>query len=177
MITSCIISPKKYATRSTLENSPKKTVVFQEDSQVPTITNFQFSKNMSSLVRQDVDVKPGRDMKKVSISSSSDEGLGDLSFSPCSTLLPDIARWWREAGGQGGWRWKSCQPAASLVSILGDGRIKMSGASGKGVYFTSHPPTEFTKVQLATINYGHLGVIKRTDFWLEVKGFPTRISK
>ena len=76
MRTSCIKSPKKFATSSTLENLAKKTVVCQEDSQVPTITKFQFSKNMSSHVCQDVDVKPGRDMKKVSISSSSDEGLG-----------------------------------------------------------------------------------------------------
>ena len=64
--------------------------------------------------------------------------------------------------------------AASLASILGDGRIKMSqyGAAGKEVHFTSLPPTEFTKGQLATNNYGqvaHFGVIERTECWLEVE--------
>ena len=91
MRASCIKSPKKYVTRSTLENSPKKTVVFQEDSQVPKFTHFQFS-NIRTRVCQAVEVKqkPGRKINKVSFSSSSDEGLGDLSFGPCSTLLPDI---------------------------------------------------------------------------------------
>ena len=47
---------------------------------------------MNSLLWQDVEVKPksARKIKKVSISSNSDEGLGDLSFGPCSSLLPDI---------------------------------------------------------------------------------------
>ena len=91
MRATCIKGPKKYVTRSTLENSPKKTVVFQEDSQVPKFTHFQFSKIITR-VRQAVEVKqkPGRKINKVSFSSSSDEGLGDLSFGPCSTLLPDI---------------------------------------------------------------------------------------
>ena len=47
---------------------------------------------MNSLLWQDVQVKakPARKIKKLSISSNSDEGLGDLSFGPCSSLLPDI---------------------------------------------------------------------------------------
>ena len=97
-----------------------------------------------------------------------------------STLL------WNEGGWRAGRmevekvkRFYHYTSAASLASILGDGRIKMSqyGAAGKGVYFTSLPPTEFTKGQLATNNYGpggpsfygHLGVIERTECWLEVE--------
>ena len=47
---------------------------------------------INSLLWQDVEVKPkpARKIKKVSISSNSDEGLGDLSFGPSSSLLPDI---------------------------------------------------------------------------------------
>ena len=89
---SCIKSPKKYVTRSALENSPKKTVVFLEESQVPKFTELNFSKIRSVQVRQAADVKQksGRKIKKPSICSSSDEGLGDVSFGACSTLLPDI---------------------------------------------------------------------------------------
>ena len=59
------------------------------------LTSSFLKKNMSSHVRQDVDVKPGRDMKKVSISSSSDEGLGDLSVP-----APPSCRTSRAGGGR-----------------------------------------------------------------------------
>ena len=60
--------------------------------------------------------------------------------------------------------------ATSLSSITKDGRIKASpgGAAGEGVYFTCLPPTEFTREELSTNNYGAAGRTDRTECWLQV---------